>query len=116
MLNVLDGLSLKPRRVKICEGILILQADVRVKDFLGGEGSQCAILGYNTLKREIYVVISLNPSSKFCFKSQILPGWRGFKSTKAGSKQEAIKGPYRKLSPEFKGRRRYQLLKLRQCL
>jgi len=34
------------------EGLLIIRADVRVKDFHGGECSQCAILGYNTLKKE----------------------------------------------------------------
>jgi len=52
MLNVLDYLNLEPRRVKSFEGILILQADVRVKAFHGDEGSQCVILGYDTLKRE----------------------------------------------------------------
>jgi hypothetical protein len=52
MLKVLDCLNLKARRVKSFEGILILQADVRVKAFHRGEGSQCVILGYNTMKRE----------------------------------------------------------------
>jgi len=36
-------------------------------------------------ERERRKVISLNPSLRFGFKSQTLPGRRGFKSTEAGS-------------------------------